>query len=186
MPVGKCIKAAIAVVGMLLGLAPMAAPASCVQGAPPAYRDITYISVEQSSLVDKMHPKYSFTGTLYPTGPKGLHADAWLTAKHGTRLRGYFVAADQLGTFQRLLGILRRDRFFELRLTPIPPVYLDGPEDGIIVSWCGVTTTLGTASYAGEVSLSDVAAQRFFHLEDDLRHAIFAERWITPTPQPVR
>ncbi|HET6276498.1 MAG TPA: hypothetical protein VFE16_11265 [Candidatus Cybelea sp.] len=58
-------------------------------------------------------------------------------------------------------------------------------EDAVTAIRCGVTTTLGTASAGGTSNLEDAQGKAFLRLEDELRKAIFAEKWIAPTPAPT-
>lgn len=108
-----------------------------------------------------------------------------LSAKRAVKLHGDFVAADPQRTFAGVLAVLERNRFFEMRLTPVSPRYLDGPEDAVTVVRCGVTTTLGTVAPGGQVDLDDAQAKAFFSLGNDLRNAIFSEGWTRSTPPPA-
>lgn len=93
------------------------------------------------------------------------------------------MAVNPMLAFSAVVAVLKNDRFFELRLQPTKRFYLDGPEDAITVSRCGVTETLGTIAGFDEMDLNDTQAKAFFALEADLRSAIFAQRWEAPPPR---
>jgi hypothetical protein len=101
------------------------------------------------------------------------------------KLRGDFVAADPQRSFGDVLAVLERDHFFEMRLSPAKVLYIDGPEDVVTVSRCGVTTSLSSIARAGELDLEGAQAKEFFNLLGDLRDAIFEAQWTPSTPSPA-
>jgi hypothetical protein len=165
-------------------LLPVPVMADCSPGGTPSYRDITYVYVRQYSLVGILHPYFEFEATAIPqnSGFKG-RTQASLNAKHAVPYRGSFVAVDPQRAFDHAVAVLDQEHFYALHLTP-HCCYLDGPEDVVTVVRCGVKTSLATISEGGQVRLDDAAGKAFLQLEDDLRKAIFLEKWAMPTPAP--
>jgi hypothetical protein len=160
---------------LILWLAPISAPASCGAGAPPAYEDIRYVDVSQSSLTGLLHPWFEYEALLVPAhGSVQARANASLSAKRAVKLVGHFEAATPLRTFADVVGVLKADNFFAVQLTPTTEGYIDGPEDSVTVVRCGITWGLGTIGSGGFVMLNDTQGRAFFKLEDDLRNAIFS------------
>jgi hypothetical protein len=159
--------------------------ADCAAGAAPSYGDITYVAVGQSSLTGMSHPWFAFEGTRRPRfGSHKESADVSLTARRAVPFLGNFVAEEPQQAFSAIVAVLERRRFFDMRMTAPYCCYIDGPEDGVTVVRCGVTTTLGTIGKGGEVRLDDARGEAFFGLEDELRKVIFAQKWTVPTPPP--
>lgn len=165
---------------------PAGVSASCAPNAPPSYDDITYVKITQYALVGQAYPWYTYESILYrPARPSQERADVSLVARHATKFAGTFVAVDPIRVFSNIVGVLKRDRFFDMRLNPAKVLYLDGPEDEITVALCGIDWTLGTTPRGAEVDLSDAQGQAFFALESDLRDSIFANgQWTTHPPPP--
>jgi hypothetical protein len=159
--------------------------ASCDAGGLLSYGDVTYVKVVQDSLVGQQHPSYTYEGAYYRFGQNGPHANVSLDARRATKIRGTFVAVKPMAAFTAIVAVLRGDDFFKMRLRPTKALYLDGPEDSVTVSACGMTTTLSTNPDLGgdEMDLNDAQAEAFFRLEADLRSAIFAQQWEAPPPQ---
>lgn len=157
-----------------------AARASCDTGAPPKYRDITYVKVAQAALVGMQHPWYTYEAAYYGIAHR---ASVSLDAHRGIRLAGSFVSASPLASFESIVQVLKKDRFFALRLHPARALYIDGPEDSVTVVRCGVTTTLSSVPLSEEVNLGDAQAKTFGALLDDLRAAILKQNWETPPAQ---
>lgn len=172
---------------LVIGLAPISASASCVAGAPPAYEDIRYVDVSQSSLTGPLHPWFKYEALLVPAhGSVPARADVSLSAKRAVKFLGDFEAAAPLRTFADVVSVLKADDFFAMQLTPTTEGYIDGPEDSVTVDRCGITWGLGTTGSGGFVMLNDTQGRAFFKLEDDLRNAIFSAQWIRSTPRPAQ
>ncbi len=158
---------------------PLTARASCDTGAPPAYRDITYVKVEQFSLVGQQHPWYTYTAAYFTAGRR---ADVSLDAHRAVGITGSFVSTSPLDSFKNVVHVLKTARFFAMRLHPTSRLYLDGPEDSITATRCGVSTVLTTAPPSEEPNLDDAQGKAFFALLKDLRTAIFSRKWTAPPP----
>ncbi|HEY4433810.1 MAG TPA: hypothetical protein VGM99_05355 [Candidatus Cybelea sp.] len=162
---------------------PLQAAASCIAGSPLSYEDIRYVAVGQFSLTGQLHPSFSYEGHVH-WSRASLRADASLDAKRAVKFKGSFVAVDPMRTFRDIVLVLQQNAFFSMRLNPATNLYVDGPEDGVTVTACGVTWTIATTNRAEETSLSDPAAKAFFSLMHALRDTIFSERWMSPSPTP--
>jgi hypothetical protein len=165
-------------------LLPVRVMADCAPGGILSYRDITYVYVRQYHLVGIPAPYFEFEATAIPqnSGFEG-RTQASLNAKRPVPYRGNAVAADPQRVFDDAVTVLERNHFYAMRLTP-HCCYIDGPEDVVTVVRCGVKTSLTTISEGGQVRLDDAAGKAFLQLEDDLRKAIFLEKWTMPTPAP--
>ncbi len=172
----RCLFIAAAIV-----VCPLAARASCDTAAPPAYEDITYIKVSQYALVGQQHPWYTYEAAYYIAGH---HANVSLNAHRAVGIIGSFVSTKPLDSFKNVVQALERDRSFAMRLRPAASLYLDGPEDSVTVSRCGVTTTLSSVTSSQELNLDDAQGKAFFALLSDLRETIFRQKWETPPRQP--
>lgn len=164
-------------------LEPLPANGACTSGSPPSYEDVTYVKVAQYSLVGQQWPSYTYEGAYYRFGQHGPHASVTLEARRAAKIRGTYVAVDPMRSFAAIVAVLEKDDFFTLRLQPTKSLYIDGPEDAITVSRCGVTETLGTAAGSDEMDLQDAQAKVFFAVESDLRGAIFSQQWEAPRPR---
>ena len=151
--------------------------ASCDAGAPPSYDDVTYVSFAQFSLVEQSYPSFKFEATLNKNARGGPTADYRLDARNIAKFHGNYGAANSAKSFYDVLAILRAHHFFAMRFHTPNAYYLDGPEDAIAVSRCGVTTTIATTPYGAEVDLDDIQGRAFVKLESDLRNAIVSDQW---------
>jgi hypothetical protein len=108
-----------------------------------------------------------------------------LTAKESVPLKGSYTLRDA-GAWSTFVGILERDGFYSLRLTPNPKfALLDPPSDSVSVTRCKVTTSIGLASTLQGV-VEDGAFKRYLKLLDDMQTAIFALPWVpVPAPSPT-
>jgi hypothetical protein len=98
-------------------------------------------------------------------------------------LRGEFRENDP-NTFRALQAVLSRDRFYDARLTPQRPSYLDGPEDSLTVVRCSVATTIGMV-VGGEIDQDNGQVAALLKILDDLQATVFALPWkVAPTPSP--
>lgn len=159
---------------------PLEARASCDTGAPPVYEDVTYIKVSQFALVGQQHPWYTYEAVYYSAG---RHANVSLGAHRAVGMMGSFVSTAPLDSFRNIVQVLKRDGFFAMRLQPAAALYLDGPEDSVTVTRCGVTTTLSSVTSSQELRLDDAQGKAFFALLADLRSTILRQKWKTPSPQ---
>lgn len=157
----------------------LAARASCDTGALPAYEDITYVKVAQYSLVGQQYPWYTYEAAYYNGQP---HAAVSLDAHRAVGMKGSFVPAAPVDSFNNVVHVLEKDRFFAMRLRPAVTLYVDGPEDSVTVARCGVTTTLSSVPSSEELNLDDPQGKAFFALLADLRTTIFGQKWKTPPP----
>lgn len=169
----------------IMFLVPVAAAARCAAGGVPSYRDITYVNVRLYSLVGILHPFFEYEGKIVPPrGSRSAFADGSLDARRAVPYVGKFVALQPHQTFDAVVAVLAQNHFFDMRMTAPACCVIDEPEDAVTAIRCGVTTTLGTASAGGTVDLDDAQGKAFIRLEEELRKAIFAEKWIAPTPAP--
>ena len=160
-------------------ICPLGARASCDTGAPPAYEDITYVKVAQFALVGQQHPRYIVEAAYFDVA---RHFDVSMDARQAVGITGSFVAVAPLDAFQNIVRVLKQSNFFAMRLHPTTALHLDGPEDSVTVTRCGVSTTLATTAPAAELNLEDAQGESLFVLLADLRAAIFAQKWTTPPP----
>ena len=143
--------------------------------------------VHRFALVGKTWPTFDAIFQLYYFKGDPNALSARLNAKGHVALHGSFSESDAR-TFPVLRDVLRRDAFYDLRLTPQRASYLDGAVDGVSVTRCSVETTVGMI-VGGEFDNTNGQMDRLLKLLNDLQTAIFALPWkpvpsLSPTPSP--
>ena len=158
---------------------PHLANASCDSGASPSYDDVGYVRISIYSLVGQFHPWFTYEGssTFFQGSDR---SSATLIAKRATKFSGQWEAVDPKLNFRNVVGVLKRDNFFEMRLHQSANYYLDGPEDEIIAGRCGVETIVTTLPPGGHADLDDSQGKALFRLERDLQDTVFAQQWRIP------
>jgi hypothetical protein len=159
-----------------LVLLPICARAGCGPGETPTYQDIQFVEVKRYALVGSQHPRFTATFDQRYSGPaKRDLVYAMLYSGSKMPIAGTFVL-DNAATLAPLQRVLEKDRFYQLKLTPTSThMYLDGPEDSIKVTRCGVATVFGYGVHS--FVERDAQWDRLTQLLDDLQSAIYAMAW---------
>jgi hypothetical protein len=172
----------VKVAGAVLAIAilPSTAIAGCAPGETPSYADIDGVAVRRYALVGTW-PRFDahFNLVYYKDAQVVVGT---LDAQWGLPVRG--TLSESSGqTFDALRAVLQDHDFYRLRLTPERTIYLDGPEDVVSVSRCGVTTTLGFFVQREFVNQDNGQIKALVALLDDLQRVIGQLPW-TPSPSP--
>jgi len=171
----------------------LAAPAgaSCDAGAVPVALDIRDIRIYRFNLVGARTPGFELKlrrvreyehGRLTGFKPTAtLHVLKTMALPRGS----YVLDGDAGPLFERVASELTAANVFEMRLSPIDGMYLDGPSDEISVLHCAARVSVMMVPKPFEwVNRSDENGKRFFGLLDRIGDLVVAQHGIPiPTPE---
>lgn len=171
---------------------PVAAYASCESGGTPAYSDVVGVTAYRYSFLQaRPAPNFQlYVGRVDWGGnlPSSPRFQATLKAiKSAPLARGTYRAADAESAFKSVVAILQKYDFFSLRLTPAKSPYLDGPDDFVAASRCGVLYSVGPGNpvdgnrfdVTGRwIDFNDPQYARFKAMLDELRGLAFSMTWV--------
>jgi hypothetical protein len=192
---------------MSTALFPLCAVASCESGGTASYADVTAVTVYRYLLLQalpapnfKVYVGRNDHGDISepPPRPALFEAELQVIRKTGKLTRGLYSVGDGERLFKNVVAILQKYDFFSMHLTPAKGLHLDGPDDFVAASRCGVLYSVGSGQPADrnalgsmfrEVDLSDPQYQRFTAMRDELQAAALSAAWRplpaeTPTPAP--
>ena len=168
------------------------AVASCDSGSVPVALDIRDIRIHRFNFVGAQTPGFELTlrrASEYEHGRSIAYKPVATlqVLKSMSLLRGaYALDGDAVPFSERIASELTGANVFDMRLSPIDDMCLDGPEDEISVLRCAARFSITTIPTPVEwLNLSDENAKHFFALLDRIGALIAARHWSPiATPQP--